>query len=127
LIFVRETSDPLTSLVKQIDQTVYGASGKLKDGQRKLGAFVIIGNAEGRADQLRKIAEKEELKRISLCIGDVPQRYEVNPEADVTVVIYNPGRPGQQAVTANFALGKGELDEKTRDAIVAELAKVLPK
>jgi hypothetical protein len=126
LIFVREVNDPLTSLVKQIDETVDEASGKQKNGQ-KLGTFVIIGDAEGRADQLREIAKKNALKQVCLCIGAAPPRYEVNPEADVTVVIYNPGRPGQQQVVANFALRKGELDEAKRNAITEALSKVLPK
>ena len=88
-------SDPLTGLVKKIDEKVHEASGKHKN---KLGTFVIIGNADGRADQLRELAQRESLQRVTLCIGAAPPRYEVNPEADVTVVIYNPGRPGQQRV-----------------------------
>lgn len=47
-------------------------------------------------------------------------------EADVTVVIYEVGRRGN-AVSANFALRKDDLDEKQSDAIVAALSKVLPK
>jgi hypothetical protein len=50
----------------------------------------------------------------------------VSKDADVTVVIYTPGRPGQQKVVANFALRKGDLTEASRNAVVAELAKVLP-
>jgi len=123
---VREISDPLTSLVKQIDQTVTDAASKRKGGQ-KLGTFLIIGDADCRAEQLRNLAENEELKGVSLCIGAAPAKYEVSSEAEVTVVIYNPGRPGQQAVVANFALRKGELDEAKREAIVAALSKVLPK
>jgi hypothetical protein len=123
---VNDVSDPLTGLVKQIDETVIEAAAKQKGG-RKLGTFVIIGDAEGRADQLRKIAEKEKLQQVSLCIGAAPPRYEVSNEAEVTVVIYNVGRPGQQQVVANFALRKGELDKTKRDAIIAELSKVLPK
>jgi hypothetical protein len=45
----------------------------------------------------------------------------------VTVVIYNPGRPGRQSVLANFALRKGELDSTKTDAIVAALSNVLPR
>jgi hypothetical protein len=124
LIFVRAMNDPLTSLVKKIDEKVNEASGKHPN---KLGTFVIIGDKDGRADQLRGVATCESLQRVSLCIGAAPQRYEVNPEADVTVVIYTVGRPGRQAVTANFALRNGELDEAKCDAILAALANVLPK
>ncbi len=116
----------MTSLVKKIDKAVDEASGKQPGGQ-KLGTFVVIGDADGRAEQLRKMTEKEALKRVSLCIGTAPPRYEVSKEADVTVVIYSVGRPGRQEVVANFALRTGELDETKGDAILAALSKVLPK
>jgi hypothetical protein len=119
-------SDPLTSLVKKIDHRLNEVSGKYAGG-RKLGAFVIMPDAPSLADQLRGLAQKESLQRVNLSIGAAPPRYEVNKEADVTVVIYIPGRPGKQTVAANFALRRRELDETTGEAILAELSKVLPK
>ena len=116
----------MTSLVKKIDRVVDEASGKQTGGQ-KLGVFVIIGDADGRAEQLRTLAKQESLTRVSFCIGTAPPRYEVNKEADVTVVIYTVGRPGRQEVTSNFAVRKGELCETKCDDIVAALSKVLPK
>ena len=116
----------MTSLVKAIDQKVSEAAGKYAGG-RKLGTYVIVGDAHGRAERLRDLARKEALPHVSLCIGTAPPRYEVAPEAAVTVVIYNPGRRSQQAVVANFALRQGELDETRREAVVAALSKVLPK
>ena len=83
------------------------ADGKYAVG-RKLGTFVIMRDAHGRADQLRGLAQKQALERVSLCIGDAGPRYAVAPEAEVTVVIYNPARRGQQSVQANFAFLKGE-------------------
>ena len=125
MIFVRETSDPLTSLVKKIDQQVDAAAGK---AQRTLGVFVIVDSkADGLDKQLRAMAEKEGLKRVSLGIGTPPQNYEVSNEAAVTVVIYNVGRRGQQKVMANFALRECELDDAQADAIVKALSDVLPK
>jgi hypothetical protein len=64
---------------------------------------------------------------VSLGIGAPPKDYEVAKEADVTVVIYNVSRRGQQKVMANFALRLGELDEAKADAIVKALSDVLPK
>jgi hypothetical protein len=119
-------SDPLTGLVKKIDEAVNAASGKYPGG-RRLGTFVIFRDTPGLADQLRAMAKNESLQRVTLSIGAAPPRYEVNPAADVTVVIYTPGRPGQNRVTANFALSECDLDESQSDAIVAALAKVLPK
>lgn len=117
----------MTSLVKKIDRVVDEASGKQAGDQRKLGVFVIVGDADGRAEQLKSLAKRESLTRVSFCIGTAPQRYEVNKAADVTVVIYTVGRPGRQEVTSNFALRKGELGTTKRDDIVTALSKVLPK
>lgn len=119
-------SDPLASLVKKIDDTVNAASGKYPGG-RRLGTFVIMPDAACLADQLRGLAKSESLKQVNLCIGNAPPRYEIAAEAQVTVVIYTPGRPGQNKVTANFALRECELDDLTADAIIAALSKVLPK
>ena len=115
----------MTSLVKKIDQRMDAAAGKTP---RSLGAYVIfVSNADGLDRRLREMAEKEPLKRVSLSIGAPPKNYEVADEADVTVVVYNPGRRSQQSVTANFALRKGELDEAKIDAIAKALSDVLPK
>jgi hypothetical protein len=125
LIFVRDMSDPLTGLVKRIDARINEASPK--HTKSKLGTFVIVGDAPGRADQLRSLAQWEGLNRVNLCIGAAPQRYEVNGAADVTVVIYTPGRPRDNQVVANFAFRSGELTEAQSDAILEALSRVLPK
>src|SRR5262249_17352657 len=72
------------------------------------------------------LAEKEGIRSVPLCIGAPPKDYEVTDAADVTVVIYNVNRRGNQHVTANFALRKGELDDTKADAIVKALSNVLP-
>ena len=117
-------SDPLTSLVKKIDERVEAAAGKTS---RPLGAYFIFPGADGLDQRLRAIAQKESLKRVNLCIGTLPPRYEVNNEADLTVMIYSVGRRPEQHVTANFALRRGELDDEKIDAIARALAQVLPK
>ena len=124
MIFVRETSDPLTSLVKKIDRRL-AAAGK---SARPQGVYVIfVNNADGLDKRLRAMAEKAALKNVSLCIGTPPKNYEVSGEADVTVVIYRIGRRRLEPVTANFALRKGELNEAKTDAIVKALSAVLPQ
>ena len=115
----------MTSLVKKIDQRLDAAAGKTP---QPLGAYVLfVSNRDGLDRRLRETAEKEGLKRVSLCIGDPPKDYAVAGEADVTVVIYNPNRRTKQIVTANFALRKGELDEAKVEAILKALSEVLPK
>jgi hypothetical protein len=114
----------LTSLVKKFDQRLESVAGKTP---RPPGVFVIVNNADGLDGRLRTLAEKEKLKRVSLCIGAAPRDYEVSNEAEVTVVIYRIGKRRGESVTANFALRKGELTGCKIDAIVKELSAVLPK
>ncbi len=95
---------------------------------RALGVYVIFdSNAAGLDNQLRQLAEKQALKRVSLCIGAAPRDYAVSAEAALTVSIYKLGKRRREPVTANFALRKGELDSAKADAIVKALSDVLPR
>jgi hypothetical protein len=124
LLFVREPSDPLASLVKQIEQRL-ATAGK---SPRTLGVYVIVvQNADGLDGRLQAMAQKAGLKRVALGIGTPPANYGVAAEADLTVVIYNPERRNKQQVRANFALRRGELDEAKTDAIVKAVSDVLPR
>jgi hypothetical protein len=115
----------LTGLVKKIDERMQAVQSK---PPRAPGVYFIVdSNAEGLDKQLRTIACSESLQHINLCIGPVPQDYVISKDAEVTVVIYNMNRRGDQRVTANFALRKGELNDAKADAIVKALADVLPK
>jgi hypothetical protein len=114
----------LTSLVKKIDQRMQAAVGKTP---RPLGAYVMfLKDGAGLDERLRGLAEKEAIRRVALGIGAPPRDYEVANEADATVVVYSPARRGEQHVTANFVLRKGELDGAKADAIVKAVAAVLP-
>ena len=120
-------SDDVTSLVSKIDQRINEAARHTKPGTSELGTYIIFcNNADGLDQQLRRMAEKESLKRVSIGIGAPPGDYNVAQDADVTVVIYEVGRRGN-AVSANFALRTDELDEEQMDAILAALSRVLPK
>jgi hypothetical protein len=115
----------LTSLVKKIDERLDALPGKRT---RPPGVYIIFdSNATGLDQRLRELAQKENLRRVMLCIGPPPRDYAVNGAADVTVVIYRVGRRRQEPVTANFALRQGDLTAARADAIVQALSEALPK
>ena len=123
MIFAREISDPLTSLVKKID------AATVKNSACKMGSFVVfLNDEEGLEQKLKDLAEKEKLAKIALSIDTPsgPQRYNVVKDADITVVLYR-GSYAKGAVKANYAFRKGEMKDGDIDKIVGDLVKILPE
>ena len=119
MIFAREVSDPLTSLVKKLDEAV------VNNKSCRMGSFVVFcTDDEGLKDKLKSLAEKEQLKKVILTIDNPagPTSYKVAKDADVTVVLYN-----QREVKANYAFKKGELKGTDVEKIVKDLSKILPE
>ena len=117
MIFAREVSDSLTSLVKKID------AATVANSKAKMGSFIVFCTDDDELkDKLKELAKKEDLKKIILTIDkpDGPPKYKVAKDADVTVVFYN-----ERKVEVNHAFKMGELDEKAVDAVVADLKKIL--
>jgi hypothetical protein len=115
VIFAREISDGLTSLVKKIDEANASNQG--------MGSFVVfLGDEEGMEQKLKDLADKEQIKTTILTLDNPagPRGYNVARDADVTVVYYV-----QKKVKANHAFKKGEL--KDVDTVVKDLDKILPK
>ena len=115
-VFARKTSEPLTSLVKQIDQKI-GENGKLK-------SFVVITTKQkdSTAEELRKLAKDASIKKVPLTMfGEPggPPDYELAKDADVTVLMWKEHR-----VKVNHAY-KGELTDKDVRAVVTDISKVL--
>ena len=120
MVFARQTSDPLTSLVKKLDEAT------VKHEDKKLGSFVVfLSDDAGMAEKLIALAAKEKIERTIIALGEAagPEGYGVaaEAEADVTVVLYV-GR----VVKANYAFKKGKMtaDEVTR--IIGDLSKIVP-
>jgi nucleotide-binding universal stress UspA family protein len=115
-VFARKTSEPLTSLVKQIDDKI-GENKKLK-------SFVVLLTREGdkAAEDLRTLAKDAGIKNVPLTIhgdpAEVPD-YELSKGADVTVLMWSGHK-----VKVNHAF-KGELTEENIRTIVADIPKVL--
>jgi hypothetical protein len=119
MIFAREVSDPLASLVKKID----AATGENKGC--RMGSFVVfLGDEEGREKALKDLSEKQSLKNIilaSMSTVSGPTAYKVAKDAEITVVLYT-----QRNVKVNYAFKKGALKDEDIEKIVGDLKKILP-
>jgi len=117
-VFARKTSEPLASLVKQIDKKI-GENASLK-------SFVVImtKDAEKTKEALKKLATEAGVKHVPLTmIGekDGPPDYEISSDADITVLMWK-----QNNVKVNHGY-KGELTEKDVETIVSDIPKLLGK
>ncbi len=115
-VFVRKTSEPLASLVKQIDKKI--------DENETLKSFVVILTEEGNKtkEDLKKLAADAGVKHVPLTMYQDPTGpadYEIAKDAGVTVLMWQ-----RHTVKVNHAY-KGELTEKEVDTIVADIPKIL--
>jgi hypothetical protein len=118
MIFARETSPELTSLIKKIDAATEN------NKKHEMGSFVVfLSDKEGLDKELKQMAGDAGLKKIVLAIDNPagPQKYKVSKEADVTVVLYN-----EHLVKANYAFKKGQLKNKDIEKIVSDVSKIVP-
>src|SRR5205809_8013556 len=116
MLFARDLTGTLTSLVKKIDQSTDDNSAC------SMSSFVVfLGVDEDMEKKLKEFAEKENFKKTILATLENPggpPSYHVAQKAEVTVVLYNRGK-----VEANFAYAKGEMTDKDVEAIIKDLAK----
>jgi hypothetical protein len=119
MIFAREISDPLTSLVKKID------AATAKHNDCSMGSFVVVLTSDEDEVQkkLKDLAKKEKIKDTVLTTDNPagPRGYNIDKDADVTVVLYT-----KRNVKVNYAFKKGEMKAADVDKIVADVAKILP-
>ena len=118
MIFAREISGGLTSLVKKLDV----ATGK--NSEAKMGSFVcFLSDDEALEKSLKKLVEKEKVKNLIFVMDKPdPPGYEIAKDAEVTVVLYT-----NHEVKASYTFKKGALTDKDIDKIVGDLPKILPK
>ena len=115
-VFARKTSEPLTSLVKQIDEQIAKHNG--------LKSFVVITPKKGEqpADALKTLAKDAGITHVPLTVGespDGPPDYEVAKDADVTVLMWK-----RHKVRVNHAY-KGALTADDIRTIVDDIPKLL--
>jgi hypothetical protein len=119
MIFARNISDPLTSLVKKLNE----ATAKSKE--KKLGSFVVmLSDEESMAEKLITLADKERIDQTILGLMESagPPEFEVAKDAEITVVLYT-GRK----VKVNYAFKKGKMTAEDISRILADLPKILPE
>jgi hypothetical protein len=117
MIFAREVTGPLTSLVKKIDAET------VKNSNKKMGSFIVfLSDKEGLDKELKDFAKKQNIKELVFTVDNVagPEAYKVDKDADITVVLYY-----KQKVEANYAFRKGELNDQKIDQIVKDVSKII--
>jgi hypothetical protein len=120
MVFARTPDEKLAGLLKALDKQV----GKHKE--EKLSSFVnLIGKDEkvlGGAGE--KLAEEAELENVAVVVPvdqpNGPEAYKINPEADLTVLIYREGK-----VKNSHAFAKDELEKEHVEKIIEESAELL--
>jgi hypothetical protein len=118
MIFARESSPALATLIKKIDAVTQ------KNKSAEMGSFVVfLSDKEGLDKELQSLANEAGLKKIVLAIDNPagPEKYKVAKDADVTVVLYN-----EHVVKANYAFKKGQLKPTDIDKIVGDVSKIVP-
>jgi hypothetical protein len=119
VVFAREISDPLTSLVKKLDEATADNSSC------KMGSFVVFcSKEEGLEKNLKELAAKEKLKKTILTIDNPtgPSDYKIAKDADVTVILYV-----KKTSKVNYTFKKGEFKQADVDKILGDLSKILPE
>jgi hypothetical protein len=118
LVFAREMTSPLTSLVKKLDAEV-----ARRKSARLRAAVVLLSDDGALETSLKNLGKKQALDHVPLAIMEPegPKPYKVSKEADVTVVLYK-----RRKVEANHAFRKGELNEKGVEKILADVSKITP-
>lgn len=121
MLFARDVTGPLSSLLKQFDAAV----AKNKDADMRSFAIFLTDDGEAMEKKLTELAEKQKIsENVPLTIvEDIagPLAFKIDKDADVTVLLYTKGK-----VVSNFAFKAGELKDKDVKAIVAQLPKILP-
>jgi hypothetical protein len=117
MIFAREVTPELTKLIKKIDEAT------AKNRTANMGSFVVfLSDSEALGDQLKEVANKENIKTCVLSIDNPAglKGYNFARDAAVTVVLYE-----DHTVRANHSFRKGQLNEQAINRIVADIPKIV--
>jgi len=119
MVFARDTSPALIKLITKLEEAC------AKNEKAKMGGFVVFCNdSDALEAKLKKVAKDNKLEHIVLSIDNPagPKDYNVNKDADITVVLYT-----KRNVKANFAFKKGEMKDADVETVVKSIPKILPQ
>jgi hypothetical protein len=115
-VFAKTADDALAGLAKEIDTLVAA-------NQEKKLAAVINFTGEANDDtkaKIKEFGEKHELKNVALTLTADAKRFQINDDAEVTVMHYK-----GKKVLFNAAVAKGGLGKEAVAAIVEGTKKIL--
>jgi hypothetical protein len=119
VVFARDASAPVTSLVKKIEACT------VKNKDKKLKSFaVFMSDDEGLEKKLKELAEKDKIEKCILTIDNPsgPKAYNIAKDADVTVLLYV-----NKTVKVNHAFKKGELNDDGIAKVLKDVPKIFEK
>jgi hypothetical protein len=117
-IFARSADD---ATLKKLIATLEDATAK--NAKAELNGFVVFCSHSDKLEgSLKAFAEKAKLKNVVLAIEEPagPEKYNINKDAEVTIVLYK-----ERVVTANYSFAKGKLTEKDIEKVSAEIEKLV--
>lgn len=121
-VFARTGDDTMThKLIKAVDAET------VKNEKAEMFSFAVFTGDKGALEpQLKAAAKQTGLKATVLAIEDkedpIPAKYNLSPDADVTVILYV-----DRVVKANYSFAKGKLTDKDIDAVVKDVSKIVTK
>jgi hypothetical protein len=119
VVFTREITDEVASLVKEIDTAV----GANQDKNMRGFVVLLTDDADAGAKQLTKLAEDKKISNIPLTVFDGnagPEKYKISKDAAVNVMMWNKMR-----VQANHAFGSAKISADDVKKVAADTGKIL--
>jgi hypothetical protein len=119
-VFARTPNDPaVNKLLKALD------AENVKHAKADMLTYAVFsGDKAALEPVLKDAAKKAELKKLIIAIEEkdepIPEKYKLNKDADVTVVLYV-----NRIVQANHAFAKGKLTDKDIEAVVRDVSKIV--
>ena len=119
MVFARELTPGVVALIKKLDTATAA-----KSDTGLASCVIVLSDTKDLATSLAKWAQSEKIANTVLATYTTagPAKYTLSPDAAVTVLLYT-----KQTVKANHTFRAGELKDAGVDAIVADLAKILPR